>query len=42
MEQDLGCKFVRIDPGKEDFNIFRGINEIFRHINQSTIETLVN
>ena len=35
-EQELVCKFVRIDPYKEDFDIFRAINEIFRHIKQST------
>ena len=34
MEQDLGCKFIRIDPDKEDFDIFRYINEMFRHIKQ--------
>ena len=34
--QELGCKFIRIDPGKENFDIFRAINEIFRHIKQST------
>ena len=32
IEQELGCKFIRIDPGKEDFDIFRAINEIFRYI----------
>ena len=35
-EKELWCKFVRIDPGKEYFDIFRSINEIFRHIKQST------
>ena len=34
--QQLGCKFFRIDCDKEDFGIFRSINEIFRHIKQST------
>ena len=29
--------FIRIDSGKEDFNIFKAINEIFRHIKESTI-----
>ena len=31
-----GCKFLGIDSDKEDFDIFRTINEIFRHIKQST------
>ena len=22
IEQELSCKFIRIDPGKEDFDIF--------------------
>ena len=42
IEQELGCKFIRIDPGKEDFDIFRAINEIFRHIKQSTKKALIN
>ena len=41
IEQKLACKFIRIDPDKEDFNLFRTINEIFRHIKQSTKETLI-
>ena len=36
IEQELGCKFNRIDSGKEDLDIFRGIDEIFTHIEQST------
>ena len=32
IEQVLGCKFIRIDPGKEDVDIFRAINEIFTYI----------
>ena len=39
IEQELGCKFIRIDPDKEDFGIFEAINEIFRHIKQSTKNT---
>ena len=30
------CKFITIDPHKEDFDIFKIINEILRHIKQST------
>ena len=36
IEQELGCKFVRIDPDKEDFDIFKTVREIFRHVKQST------
>ena len=42
IKQELGCKLIKIDPDKEDFDIFRGINEIFRHIKQSTEKILIN
>ena len=42
IEQELACKFIRIDPGKKDFDIFKTINEIFRHIKRSTKKTLTN
>ena len=34
--QKLGCKFIRIDPEKENFNTFKAINEIPRYIKQSS------
>ena len=42
IEQELGCKFIRIDPDKEDFDIFKAVNDIFRHIKQSTKKTLIS
>ena len=30
--QELGCKFIGIDPDKKDFDIFKIVDEIFRHI----------
>ena len=36
IEQISGRKFIRIDPNKEDFDIFKAINEIFMHIKQSS------
>ena len=30
IEQVLGCEFIRTDHDKEDFDIFKAINEIFR------------
>ena len=42
IEQELGYKFIRTDPDKEDFDIFRAISEIFRHFKQSIKKTLVN
>ena len=35
LEKELGCKFIRINPDEEKFNIFRTINEIHRHIKES-------
>ena len=34
IEQELG--FIRIDHDKEDFDILKAINEMFRHIKQSS------
>ena len=36
LEKELGCEFVRINPDKENFNIFKTINQIHRHIKEST------
>ena len=41
IEQELGCKFIRFDSGKEEFDIFRAINEIFRNIKQSANKNLI-
>ena len=40
--QERVCKFIRIDPDEEHFDIFRAIIEIFRHIKQSTMKTLIS
>ena len=42
MQQELGGKFITIDPDKEEFDIFRIINEVFRHIKQSTNKQISN
>ena len=31
-KKELGCVFIRINPGKENFNIFKAMNEIHRQI----------
>ena len=36
IEQKLGCEFIRINPGKDEFDIFKAINEFSRHIKQSS------
>ena len=32
LEKELNCVFIRINPNENDFNIFKEINEIHRHI----------
>ena len=36
IEKEIGCEFNRINPDEENFNIFRSVNEIHRHIKKST------
>ena len=38
LEKRLGCKFIRINPDEDYFNINKANNEIFRHIKESTKE----
>ena len=38
LEKELTRKFIRINPDKENFIIFKAQNEIFRHIEESTKE----
>ena len=32
IEKEIGCMFFRINPDEENFNIFKAINQIHRHI----------
>ena len=34
MQKELGCKFIRINPDHEKFNISFGIGKIYNHINE--------
>ena len=34
LERELNCVFIRINPDAIDFNIFKEINKIHKHINQ--------
>ena len=36
LEKELDCVFIRINPDEENFNIFKEINKIHRHIKKST------
>ena len=39
LEKELSCKFIRINPDKENANTFKAQNEIFRHIKESNKES---
>ena len=32
IEKELGCEFLRINPDEQNFNIFKVINKIHKHI----------
>ena len=40
LEKELNCIFVRINPDEKDFNIFKEINKIHRHIKKSLIDKI--
>ena len=42
IEKELGCVFIRINSDEENFNIFKAINEIYRHIKKSTKKPLID
>ena len=42
IEQELGCVFIRINHDEESFNIFKPINEVRRHIKESTKKSLID
>ena len=42
LEKELDCVFIRINPDEENFNIFKEINKIHRHIKKSTTKSLVD
>ena len=40
INNELGCKFVRIKPAREKFNIFVEIGKIQNYITESTIKSI--
>ena len=38
LEKELNCVFIRINPDEKDFNIFKEINKIHRHIKKFLLE----
>ena len=42
LERELNCVFIIINPDEKDFNIFKEINKIHRHIKKSTKRLLID
>ena len=42
LERELNCVFIRINPDEKDFNIFKEINKIHRHIKKSAKKSLID
>ena len=42
LEKELNCVFIRINPDEKNFNIFREINKIHRHIKNSATNLLID
>ena len=42
LEKELNCIFIRINPDEKDFNIFKEINKIHRHIKKSFKKFLID
>ena len=42
LEKKLSCVFFRINPDKKDFNFFKEINKIHRHIKKSFKKFLID
>ena len=42
IEKELGCVFITINNDEKNFNIFKAINEIHRHIKKSTKKSLID
>ena len=42
IEQELGCKFIRIDPGKEDFGIFKLSMKYLGKLNNRLKKFIIN
>ena len=42
LEKELDCVFITIDPDEKNFNVFKEINKIHKHIKKSTKKSLIN
>ena len=41
IQRELNCVFIRINPDEKDFNIFKEINKIHKHIKKSSKKSLI-
>ena len=42
LEKEIDCVFIRINPDEKNFNIFKEINKIHRHIKKLTKKSLID
>ena len=42
LEKEVNCEFIRINPDKKNFNVFKEINKIHRHIKKSFKKSLID
>ena len=42
LEKELNCVFIIINPDEKDFNVFKEINKIHRHIKKSFKKFLID
>ena len=42
LEKELDCLVIKINPDGKNFNIFKEINKIHRHIKKSTKKSLID
>ena len=42
LKREYNCVFMRINPDEKDFNIFKEISKIHRHMKKSTKKSLIN
>ena len=42
IEKEFDCKFDRINPDENNFNIFESINDIHRHIKKSSKQSTID
>ena len=41
IEKKFDCKLIRINPDEENFNKFKAINEVHKHIKKSSKKSLI-